>query len=78
MAYDESSSGECDQATDDLSGEDSEDAFYTLSLATVSANSYTLRATPQAEHFDDACGDLKINNSDAKSVDRCSKWLDRG
>lgn len=68
MAYDESAGGECDQATTDLAGKDSENDFYTLSIPSISANSYTLRATPQNEHSGDPCGNLEIDNTGAKAV----------
>lgn len=49
-------------------------AFYTPSVATPDAKSYTITMSPTGEQSGDSCGDLSINQAGTKSPTTPSCW----
>lgn len=48
--------------------------FYDVSLLSVSANAYTLRAVPTGTHTGDACGTMTVTHTGVKGAARADCW----
>ncbi len=76
MRYDQNAAGTAVALPDTLTKapKDGTSKFYDVSLQSVSANAYTLRAVPAGSHTDDACGTLTVTQTGVKGAAKPDCW----
>lgn len=72
--YDKTSSGATIALPFSQSPVDGGTAHYAISLDSVAAQTFTLKADPQGAQASDVCGDLTLDNTGAKTASATGCW----